>query len=118
MVNITSGDGDLRPVVPPSTEGALKQGTILGYATSKAALNRMANALAPDLLADHIAVVNVEPGFTRTEMVDLLGDRGLVDADQAAPMDLPVRTILDVLLDDDPMRLTGQIVRAQPDQAL
>ena len=51
-------------------------GTLLGYAATKAALNRMANALAPDLRKDRIAIVNVDPGFTRTELVDLLGERG------------------------------------------
>jgi NAD(P)-dependent dehydrogenase (short-subunit alcohol dehydrogenase family) len=118
IVNVTSGAGDMVTDRAPTTAEAagspIRLGTMLGYATTKAALNRLTNALAPDLVASRIAVVCVDPGFTRTELVDLLGEKGFVDSKDAAPMDVPVRTIVAVITAADPMVFTGQVVRAQP----
>ncbi len=118
IVNVTSGAGDMVTAAPARaaavTGSPIRLGTLLGYATTKAALNRLSNALAPDLVAARIAVVCVDPGFTRTELVDLLAERGFVDSEDAAPMDVPVQTIVDVITSSDPMALTGQVVRAQP----
>jgi len=58
-------------------------------------------------------VVNLDPGFTRTEHVELLDERDLVDAGAAAPMSATVDALLDILTVDDPIRYTGQIVRVQ-----
>jgi NAD(P)-dependent dehydrogenase (short-subunit alcohol dehydrogenase family) len=115
IVNVTSGAGDL---VPTGSDDDMLVGTLLGYATTKAALNRMANALAPDLRKDGVAIVNVDPGFTRTELVDLLGERGLVDPEAAGSMDLTSQLIARLVGDDDEaMRCTGQILRSQDPQA-
>jgi NAD(P)-dependent dehydrogenase (short-subunit alcohol dehydrogenase family) len=114
IVNVTSGAGDL---VPPGASFDMMVGTLLGYATTKAALNRLANALAPDLRKDGVAIVNIDPGFTRTELVDLLGERGLVDPDAAASMDLTSQLVARLVTDDDEaMRCTGQILRSQRPQ--
>jgi len=118
IVNMTSGAGEM---VSPSFPGLsaeagspVRLGTLLGYATTKAALNRLTNAVAPDLAVHNIAVIAVDPGFTRTELVDLLGSRGFVDAESAAPMDVPVRTVLDLITAEDPLAFTGQVIHAQP----
>ena len=68
--------------------------------------------IAPELRDLGIAVVMVDPGFTRTELVDLMGERGAVDADAAVPMEVPVKTVVHVITCDDPMVYTGQILRA------
>jgi NAD(P)-dependent dehydrogenase (short-subunit alcohol dehydrogenase family) len=116
IVNVTSGAGDLvDPSVFAMMRGAdspVRLGTLLGYNTTNAALNRLTNAVAPDLMADNIAVVAVDPGMTRTELMDLLGERGLVDPTFAHPMEVPVKTIVDVITADDPLQYTGQILRA------
>ena len=115
IVNVTSGAGDL---VPTGANDDMLVGTLLGYATTKAALNRMANALAPGLRKDGVAIVNVDPGFTRTELVDLLGERGLVDPEAAASMELTSQLIARLVADDDEaMRCTGQILRSQDPRA-
>jgi NAD(P)-dependent dehydrogenase (short-subunit alcohol dehydrogenase family) len=49
----------------PEPVGPLAQP--LAYAVSKAALNRLGNAIAPELRDLGIAVVMVDPGFTRTD---------------------------------------------------
>jgi NAD(P)-dependent dehydrogenase (short-subunit alcohol dehydrogenase family) len=115
IVNMTSGAGDLVPVRPPTTgagQGAIRIGERVAYGASKAALNRLSNMIAPELRDHGIAVVSVDPGFTRTELVELMGERGMVDPEAAVPMDVPVKTIVHVVTSDDPMQWTGQILRA------
>ena len=120
IVNVTSSRGDMVPFERESLAigSPIRTGTLLGYAATKAALNRLTNALAHDLASQNIAVVAVDVGFTRTERVDILDELDLVDAEFAGPMDVPVKAILDVITVDDPLDSTGQIVRAQPDQDL
>jgi NAD(P)-dependent dehydrogenase (short-subunit alcohol dehydrogenase family) len=117
IVNMSSSVAEMVPVAR-STSASERPGVInpgsLGYATTKAALNRLTNAAAADLAADNIAVVAVDPGVTRTEVVDLLGERGLLNADEWAPTSIPVGTVLDVLTADDPMAFSGQVIEAQP----
>jgi len=121
IVNITSGAGDLVPVTASAVrdpDNPIHLPTLLGYATTKAALNRLTNAVAPDLVTDNIAVVAIDPGYTRTELVDLLSEQGLVDAEAAGPMEATVDVVLRVITASDPLEYTGQILRAQPDQVL
>jgi NAD(P)-dependent dehydrogenase (short-subunit alcohol dehydrogenase family) len=113
IVNMTSGAGDLMPVPSaPAGDGPIRIGERVAYAASKAALNRLGNVIAAELRDIGIAVVSVDPGFTRTELVELMGERGLVDPDAAVPMDVPMKTILHVVTSDDPMAYTGTILRA------
>jgi NAD(P)-dependent dehydrogenase (short-subunit alcohol dehydrogenase family) len=120
IVNITSAGADMRPVeriIASADDDAPAPRSLLAYGSSKAALNRLTNALAPEVLAQNIAVVCVDPGFTRTEMVDRMGERGFIDANAAAPMDVPVAAILEIVTAEDPLVFSGQVVRAQPHQA-
>ena len=72
---------------------------------------RFTNALAPELARSNIACVAIDPGFTRTELVDLLGERGVVDPAAAHSMDLPVSRVVEVITADEPRRYAGQILR-------
>ena len=113
VVNMTSGAGDLVPVESgPAGSEAIRIGERVAYAASKAALNRLGNVIAPELRDRGVSVVGVDPGFTRTELVDLMGERGMVDPGAAVPMDVPVKTIVHVITCDDPMAYTGTILRA------
>jgi NAD(P)-dependent dehydrogenase (short-subunit alcohol dehydrogenase family) len=114
IVNMTSGAGDLGPVRPAAArgDGPIRIGERLAYASSKAALNRLGNAIAAELRELGIAIVSVDPGFTRTELVELMGERGMVDPEAAVPMDVPVKTVVHVITSDDPLRYTGTILRA------
>jgi NAD(P)-dependent dehydrogenase (short-subunit alcohol dehydrogenase family) len=116
VVNMTSGAGDLVPVAGAGEAmagKAVRIGERIAYAATKAALNRLANVVAPELREAGIAVVNVDPGFTRTELVDLMGEKGVVDVDAAVPMDVPMRTVVDLLTTRGAaMSRTGEIVRA------
>lgn len=110
IINMVSSAGDLtEPTVATSTAGL---GSMLGYAATKAALSRLTNVLAPELAPHRIAVVAVDPGFTRTELVGLLDQGGLVDAACAHGMDVPVGAILRIITAPDRLAYTGRIVRA------
>jgi NAD(P)-dependent dehydrogenase (short-subunit alcohol dehydrogenase family) len=85
----------------------------LAYAASKAALNRLANALAPELARDRIAIVNLDPGYTRTELVDRMVEKGVVDGAGAISMDIPTRAVSHLVTSGEAPRLSGQIVRAE-----
>ena len=113
IVNMTSGAGDLVPLATPTVDdGVIRIGERLAYGASKAALNRLGNMLALELRDLGIAVIMVDPGFTRTELVDLMGERGMVDPDAAVPMEVPMKTVVHVITCDDPMSYSGEILRA------
>jgi NAD(P)-dependent dehydrogenase (short-subunit alcohol dehydrogenase family) len=96
----------------PTSSGPIRIGERTAYAASKAALNRLGNVIAPELRAIGIAVVTIDPGFTRTELVELMGERGMVDPDSAVPMEVPVRAAMHVVTCEDPLVFTGTILRA------
>src|SRR5208282_3218992 len=86
----------------------------VGYCATKAALNRLTNFLAAKLAVDNIAVVAIDPGGIRTEVVELLNRAGAINREDTAPMSVPVATVMKVVTAKDPMVYSGQVVRAQP----
>lgn len=113
IINMTSGAGDLTfPLPTADGTSPIRIGERVAYAVSKAALNRLANAVALELLDVGIAIVNVDPGFTRTELVDLMGERGLVDPAAAIPMEIPVKTVMHLLTGDNARTESGGIIHA------
>jgi NAD(P)-dependent dehydrogenase (short-subunit alcohol dehydrogenase family) len=115
IVNMTSGDADLTPppeTEAPSVDSPIQIGERVAYGPSKAALNRLTNVIAPELRALGIAIVAVDPGFTRTELVELMGEHGMVDPAAAVPMDVAVKAVAHIVSCDDAMRYTGRVLRA------
>jgi NAD(P)-dependent dehydrogenase (short-subunit alcohol dehydrogenase family) len=113
IVDMTSGAGDLTPVSSPmASSDVVSIGERVAYAASKAALNRLGNVIAPELRKLGIAISSVDPGFTRTELVDLMGERGMVVPEAAVPMEVPTKTVVYLITCDDPMSYTGQVFRA------
>jgi NAD(P)-dependent dehydrogenase (short-subunit alcohol dehydrogenase family) len=116
IINVTSSAGDLvEHDFSQPHESVIDLGSLLGYSATKAALNRLSNALAPELFGANIAVVCLEPGFTRTERMTLLEDRGLVDAQASHSPDEPVARVLEILTAPNPLAFTGTIVRTSPE---
>lgn len=116
IVNVTSGAAEPTPLSLSSdtadeTEPGLLR-SLVGYASTKAALNRLTNAVAPGLAPDRIAAVCVDPGFTRTEHVEVLEEQGVLDATGAHGMDAPVKTIVGAITAPDPLVNSGHILRA------
>ena len=133
IVNMTSGAGDLVPVPihrgpdpgsasgPGSTrsESASVASSSVGIGeprrfTRPARPPSTGSAMSslPEFRDLGIAVVMVDPGFTRTELVELMGERGVVDPGAAVPMEVPMKTVIHVITSDNPLQYTGQILRA------
>ena len=115
IVNVSSGAANLQPLnasvrLPGSTlpdNGPL-------YGASKAALNRMANVIAGDGAPHNIAVINVEPGFVLTEVMEqTLKTSGIEGAGSGAiAPTVPARAIAYLCSCDDPLQYSGAIVSA------
>ncbi len=84
----------------------------LAYPSSKAALDQLCKSVAPQLQQYGVAVMNVNPGYVRTEMVDVMAERGM-DVSGSIAMDIPTRAITYLATCDDPMRYTGRILSAE-----
>ncbi|MGE3412973.1 MAG: SDR family NAD(P)-dependent oxidoreductase [Dehalococcoidia bacterium] len=110
VVNLTSGAARMEYVgpVPGSGDGA----TGAGYPTTKAALDRLAVVLAPELRPFGIAVVNVDPGATLTEIMELSAARNPSVVASAHPMSVPARAVMRLATSADVMRLSGRVVSA------
>lgn len=108
ILNMTSGAGDLERVA----EEAVLGGPRLAYSASKAALNRLSAAVAVELRPAGIAVISVDPGFTRTELVDRMAVKGIVDASSAVPMSVPADVVTYLATSGRAMEYSGEIVRA------
>ena len=106
IINLTtglhSGDEEPAPGLPVP----------LAYPSSKAALDQLCKSVAPQLRQYGVTVVNINPGYVRTEMVDVMAERGM-DVSDAIPMDIPTRAITYLATCDDPIRYTGQILSAE-----
>jgi NAD(P)-dependent dehydrogenase (short-subunit alcohol dehydrogenase family) len=109
IVNMTTSEAEIDFGAEPEPGSTL--GVLIGYGSSKAALNRLSNALAHTLAPDNITVALVDPGFTRTELVDLMGERGLVDPGRAHPMEWPVSDVMEIITSDNPKAYAGKIIR-------
>jgi NAD(P)-dependent dehydrogenase (short-subunit alcohol dehydrogenase family) len=86
IVNLTSGNGSFGFIANPSVL-LPDRGTILAYASSKAALNMMTVRLANELKAVGIKVNAADPGFTATDMNQHRGTR-TVEEGAATPVRL------------------------------
>ncbi len=115
VVNVTSGAAELQPggVAVRLPGSALPDYGPL-YGASKAALNRMAHAIAAEGAPHNIAVITLDPGFVLTEtMAQTFGERGGDEASVGAVSpSLPARAIASLCSCEDPMRYSGQIVSA------
>lgn len=84
----------------------------LAYPASKAALDQLCRSVAHQLRPLGVSVVNLHPGFVRTEMTDLLAEAG-IDTSQAIPIDIPTRALAYLATCPDPMEHTGQVLEAE-----
>ena len=84
----------------------------LAYPSSKSALDKFCNLVSGELKRMGISIVNVNPGFVRTEMVDLMEQKG-VDASASISIRIPTRVLCHLATCDDPMQYTGSVVQAE-----
>ena len=84
----------------------------LAYPASKAALDQFCRSVALQLRELGVSIVNLDPGFVRTELVDVMASSGM-DASAAIPIDVPTRAIAHLATCADPMAHTGEVVFAE-----
>ena len=102
IVNVSSGSAIPGPDSPPG----------IAYGTSKAALNRLTFSLARDYRPANIAVVALDPGFTRTEITEIGAAAAGRDASNAHPVEVPAKAAWHLITFGDPMWYTGKVVVA------
>jgi NAD(P)-dependent dehydrogenase (short-subunit alcohol dehydrogenase family) len=113
IINLTSSAAEMNQGIEAKPTASMVGGPVLGYGTTKAALNRLSNLVANQLRSSNITVASVNPGFTRTEHVDDLITHGkLATASAPHSMDLPVETIINILTASDPLEYSGRVIRA------
>jgi NAD(P)-dependent dehydrogenase (short-subunit alcohol dehydrogenase family) len=87
------------------------------YFSSKRALDRFANVVAPQLVAKNVFIMSVMPGWVSTEMSQsntMLGDRE--DA-RMVSMDVPARIIAYFAACQNPLEYTGRVFFAERELA-
>lgn len=100
IANITSGAGLIGEYDVPG----------ITYGTTKAALNRLSTLLARDLSADGIAVFAVDPGYTRTVLVEQTAATAGLDASEAHDPSVPAALVAD-LVESDIGFSTGRVFK-------
>jgi NAD(P)-dependent dehydrogenase (short-subunit alcohol dehydrogenase family) len=120
IINLSTGSGEVfrLPEEPRKLES---QGefslAVPGYYSSKRALDRLGNSVAPELARKNIAVIGLHPGLVSTELVAIrVREMGLDDS-VAVPMAVPARMLVYFASCDDPMEYTGRIFWAERELA-
>jgi NAD(P)-dependent dehydrogenase (short-subunit alcohol dehydrogenase family) len=112
VINVTSSGAQLQPEHSDSSHpdhGLSGIGTI--YGSTKAALNRMTNSIASDGRPYNIALIALEPGVIRTEMMELaLTERPATSGDDLTDARVPARIIGHLCRSGDAMRYSGTVV--------
>ena len=116
ILNVTTGSGEVfrLPEEPPKLEswGDFSL-TVPGYYASKRALDRLGNALAPELARKSIAVIGLMPGLVTTEIVLLRIKEDGLDDSQAVPPEVPARLLTYFASCAEPMEYTGRLFWAE-----
>ncbi len=112
ILNVTSEAAELRsPSEPRGRIGATRSPS---YGATKAALNRVGNHLAGELVDRNIAVITVDPGsgvLTET-MKAAIGTLGGRDLSDTIAVEVPAAAMRRLVELEDPMLYSGEIVHA------
>ena len=120
IINLSTGSGEVfrMPEEPQKLESV---GTfsleVPGYYASKRALDRLGNALAPDLARRNIAVIGMHPGLVATELVAIRVKNAGLDDSVAVPMTTPSRMLVYFAACESPMEYTGRLFWAEREMA-
>jgi NAD(P)-dependent dehydrogenase (short-subunit alcohol dehydrogenase family) len=116
IINLSTGSGEVFRKAEEPPKLAATGGFSLavpGYYSSKRALDRLGNCLAPELHAKNIAVIGLHPGLVATELVAIrVKEKGL-DPSVAVPMSVPARMIVYFAACEDSWEYTGRVFWAE-----
>ena len=116
ILNVTTGSGEVfrLPEEPRKLErvGDFSL-NVPGYYASKRALDRLGNAVAPELASKGIYVIGLMPGLVATEIVTLRVQEEGLDDSVAVPMEVPARVLAYFAACADPVEYTGRVFWAE-----
>jgi NAD(P)-dependent dehydrogenase (short-subunit alcohol dehydrogenase family) len=120
IINLTTGSGEVfrQPEEPQKLQTVGKFSLeVPGYYASKRALDRLGNAVAPELARKNIAVIGMHPGLVATEVVAIRVKEAGLDNSVAVPMTVPSRMIVYFASCENPMEYTGRLFWAEREMA-
>jgi len=120
IINVTTGSGEVFRL-PEESRKLEAQGSfslaVPGYYSSKRALDRLGNSIAPELARKNIAVIGMHPGLVSTELVAIRVKQAGLDDSVAVPMQVPARMLVYFAACADPMEYTGRLFWAERELA-
>jgi NAD(P)-dependent dehydrogenase (short-subunit alcohol dehydrogenase family) len=120
IINLSTGSGEVFRL-PEEPQKLQSVGTfsleVPGYYASKRALDRLGNAVAPELARKNIAVIGMHPGLVFTELVALRVKNAGLDDSVAVPVTVPSRMLVYFACCENPMEYTGRLFWAQREMA-
>jgi NAD(P)-dependent dehydrogenase (short-subunit alcohol dehydrogenase family) len=120
VINLSTGSGEVFRL-PEEPQKLQSVGTfsleVPGYYASKRALDRLGNAVAPDLARRNIAVIGMHPGLVATELVAIRVKEAGLDDSVAVPLTVPSRMLVYFACCENPMEYTGRLFWAEREMA-
>ena len=120
IINLSTGSGEVcRLPEEPTKLNAVGNFSLAvpGYYSSKRALDRFGNCMAPEFHAMNIAIIGMHPGLVATELVAIrVREKGL-DPSVAVPMTVPARMLVYFSACENPMEYTGRLFWAEREMA-
>lgn len=120
ILNLSTGSGEVfrQPEELPKLEAIGEFSlAVPGYYSSKRALDRLGNVLAPELARKNIAVIGLHPGLVATELVAIRVKEAGLDDTVAVPMQVPARMLAYFASCASPMEYTGRLFWAERELA-
>jgi NAD(P)-dependent dehydrogenase (short-subunit alcohol dehydrogenase family) len=120
IINLSTGSGEVfrEPEEQPKLAAVGNFSlAVPGYYSSKRALDRFGNCMAPEFHQKNIAIIGLHPGLVATELVAIrVKEKGL-DPSVAVPMTVPARMIVYFSACEDPFEYTGRLFWAEREMA-
>jgi NAD(P)-dependent dehydrogenase (short-subunit alcohol dehydrogenase family) len=120
ILNLTTGSGEVfrKPEEPQKLQsfGSFSL-EVPGYYSSKRALDRLGNAVAPELSRKNVAVIGMHPGLVATELVAIRVKEAGLDNSVAVPVTVPARMLVYFASCANPMEYTGRLFWAEREMA-
>jgi NAD(P)-dependent dehydrogenase (short-subunit alcohol dehydrogenase family) len=119
ILNVTTGSGEVfrLPEEPLRKENVGAFSVPPSYHSSKRALDRFGNLIAPELAKKNIAVIGMLPGLVYTELVAIRVKTAGLDGSVAVPMTVPARMLVYFAACENPMEYTGRLFWAERELA-
>lgn len=120
IINLSTGSGEvfrLAEEAPKLNAQGSFSLAVPGYYSSKRALDRLGNCLAPELAQKNIFVIGLHPGLVATELVAIRVKNAGLDDSVAVPMTVPARMIVYFSACENPVEYTGRLFWAERELA-